>query len=282
MDGDTASLVYILLLLQILIVAIVIAVYLFFTEKKRYNEVSQNSKLLVELRKLNSSVVFFREIDSCYQYTACCDKKATFDKYDVDIYFAEYIRDNLCEITLIVEHTEANYRAFLDYSQKCRSLYESMHFVTDNKRRMYFAKIEKRIFEDERLYPVIDFTFRVYKKYVSPAGRNHYTDYRDYDCRDASRFVQKIRKEINESIAYQTTVQYERTRMTDSLRYDVMKRDGFRCQICGATQADGVKLHVDHIKPVSKGGKTVMSNLRTLCDRCNLGKSAKYDSHGPN
>ena len=41
------------------------------------------------------------------------------------------------------------------------------------------------------------------------------------------------------------------------------------------TAKDGVKLHVDHIIPVYKGGKTTMSNLQTLCDRCNLGKSDK-------
>ncbi len=56
-----------------------------------------------------------------------------------------------------------------------------------------------------------------------------------------------------------------------------MRRDGFKCQICGSTAKDGVKLHVDHIIPVSKGGKTEPKNLRTLCDRCNLGKSDKIE-----
>lgn len=74
----------------------------------------------------------------------------------------------------------------------------------------------------------------------------------------------------------------ERRLMSASLRYDIMKRDGFKCTICGRTQADGVKLHVDHILPVSKGGKTTPSNLRTLCQDCNLGKSDKYDESGEN
>lgn len=69
----------------------------------------------------------------------------------------------------------------------------------------------------------------------------------------------------------------QRRLMTDSLRYDILRRDNFRCQICGATAADGVQLHVDHIFPVSKGGKTEPSNLRTLCDRCNRGKSDKIE-----
>lgn len=37
----------------------------------------------------------------------------------------------------------------------------------------------------------------------------------------------------------------------------------------------GTKLHVDHIKPFSKGGKTVLENLQTLCFDCNLGKGNK-------
>ena len=40
---------------------------------------------------------------------------------------------------------------------------------------------------------------------------------------------------------------------------------------------DGVKLHVDHIFPIAKGGRTDPSNLRTLCDQCNLGKKDKIE-----
>ena len=76
-------------------------------------------------------------------------------------------------------------------------------------------------------------------------------------------------------------VAQQRRLMTDRLRYEVMSRDGFRCQICGATAQDGYKLHVDHIYPVSKGGKTELSNLRTLCERCNMGKSDKIETAVP-
>lgn len=53
----------------------------------------------------------------------------------------------------------------------------------------------------------------------------------------------------------------------------VYLRDGSRCQICGRTPNDGIKLHADHIYPVSKGGATDETNLITLCDDCNLTKS---------
>lgn len=57
------------------------------------------------------------------------------------------------------------------------------------------------------------------------------------------------------------------------LRALVLMRDGARCQLCGAIPNDGVRLHVDHVKPWSKGGETVLNNLQILCDICNIGKS---------
>jgi hypothetical protein len=65
------------------------------------------------------------------------------------------------------------------------------------------------------------------------------------------------------------------------LRYEVLQRDGFTCSICGRSPAScrGLKLHVDHIKPESKGGPTERGNLRTLCEDCNLGKGALEERH---
>ena len=68
----------------------------------------------------------------------------------------------------------------------------------------------------------------------------------------------------------------ENTRIiSDKLRYQVLKRDNFKCFACGASPAKdpSVELHIDHIIPWSKGGETTFENLQTLCSRCNLGKS---------
>lgn len=58
---------------------------------------------------------------------------------------------------------------------------------------------------------------------------------------------------------------------------DVFERDNYTCQICGATKEDGVKLHVDHIIPIAKGGTNDIDNLQVLCQRCNSGKSDRMD-----
>lgn len=59
------------------------------------------------------------------------------------------------------------------------------------------------------------------------------------------------------------------------LRFQVLKRDNFSCCKCGASPAKdpAVTLHIDHIIPWSKGGRTILENLQTLCSECNLGKS---------
>ena len=65
------------------------------------------------------------------------------------------------------------------------------------------------------------------------------------------------------------------------LRYEVLKRDRFRCTICGRSPATtlGVELHVDHIIPFSVGGTTVAENLRSTCRDCNLGKGSKREDN---
>lgn len=58
------------------------------------------------------------------------------------------------------------------------------------------------------------------------------------------------------------------------LRFKVFMRDRFRCVACGRSPATdlNVILHADHVRPVALGGKTVIENLQTLCEGCNLGK----------
>lgn len=57
------------------------------------------------------------------------------------------------------------------------------------------------------------------------------------------------------------------------LRFEVFKRDAFKCQYCGKAAPD-VILRVDHVRPVSKGGDDDLLNLITACFECNAGKGA--------
>jgi uncharacterized protein YozE (UPF0346 family) len=56
------------------------------------------------------------------------------------------------------------------------------------------------------------------------------------------------------------------------LRFEVLRRDGFKCRYCGARPPDCV-LEVDHVIPHSLGGKCAEENLATACFECNRGKA---------
>lgn len=64
-----------------------------------------------------------------------------------------------------------------------------------------------------------------------------------------------------------------------SVRYAVLSERGGRCECCGASAKDGVKLQVDHIKPRSKYPELELekSNLQVLCKACNMGKSNRHE-----
>lgn len=59
---------------------------------------------------------------------------------------------------------------------------------------------------------------------------------------------------------------------TPEQKQAILKRDNYRCVICGKGKADGVELHVDHIKPRHLGGQSVIENGQTLCAQCNFRK----------
>ncbi len=52
---------------------------------------------------------------------------------------------------------------------------------------------------------------------------------------------------------------------------EIFKRDGLSCLYCGSTES----LCIDHIVPVSMGGKSDPDNLATSCKSCNSGKSGR-------
>jgi diadenosine tetraphosphate (Ap4A) HIT family hydrolase/5-methylcytosine-specific restriction endonuclease McrA len=64
--------------------------------------------------------------------------------------------------------------------------------------------------------------------------------------------------------------------LSGSLRYEILKRAGFRCELCGIP-ADERAIEVDHIFPRKLGGTDDLTNLQALCFKCNANKGARDD-----
>jgi hypothetical protein len=84
-------------------------------------------------------------------------------------------------------------------------------------------------------------------------------------------FLQKISKGV---YRYEPdyVVNRELEYFTPSQKEEILKRDNYRCVLCGRGIADGVKLQVDHIKAKDYGGKAIVENDQTLCAQHNFKK----------
>lgn len=93
-------------------------------------------------------------------------------------------------------------------------------------------------------------------------------------------FLQKIKKGV-----YRYDPDHVENRQledfTQKQKEEILKRDGYKCVICGRGTKDGVELHIDHIKAKDFGGEATMENGQTLCAQHNfLKKNAKQTETG--
>lgn len=159
-----------------------------------------------------------------------------------------------------------------DYNKELEKIFSCKSKNETNYSPKKFNKIENRVFKS-LIHKKDEFIIKlkIEVNYRSSGGRIDESRY----GRCSFEELVNIYKQWQNGRKYEETKRQERKIMNDDIRYNVLKRDNYTCCICGATAKDGAKLEVDHIIPVSRGGKTVMSNLQTLCERCNKGKSNK-------
>lgn len=68
-----------------------------------------------------------------------------------------------------------------------------------------------------------------------------------------------------------------RVPVSGSIRYEVLKRASFRCELCGISAIEKA-LEVDHITPKNLGGEDSINNYQALCYSCNASKKDKDDT----
>lgn len=266
----------------IAIVSACIIIFLFY--KKSVDYVRNNSICLKELWNINNKFKCdFRMFQQFEHYHKNCTSKQQYDNLNHEKYIMVIVEENLDRYNKTIKALNYNRQQYHIYQKQLNSILNNNYNyeqLTQNSwlNAYLFKKLEAMEFKKDSLKPPLELTVEISVSYTSPRGRNHYSK----KCKIDSGNIAYYCNECLKAIAYKQSAQYQRSLMTDKLRYQVLNRDHHRCVICGASANDGVKLHVDHIIPVSKGGKTELSNLRTLCERCNLGKGASYNPNGYN
>lgn len=259
------------------LVFLVLFLYKTVTTKQRklVMDTSERYKALVDL---NKSYSFYWNLKENYYEYFRVNSKPKFDRFNFESNMKVKVSSRRDYYLMLLGQIYYNIDEYKKYKKELLMLPAPTTETDANISIRRYQKIEEKLFHKNILNPIRDVTFYADLRYTSPKGRNSYHT----QCRFMPYQIEGLLVALKKEQNYKASKAHQRSLMSDSLRYDILKRDGFRCVLCGRTANDGAKLHVDHIKPIAKGGKTVTNNLRTLCDQCNLGKSDKWDAYGVN
>jgi uncharacterized membrane protein len=269
------------LTLAVLIIAFLLVLVFVLLITRRRRRVSAESVALKQLGELNSQVKASvkRRPPIRHTFRAAVNSKAKFDRFDLPDLMARNIIDSeLWFQQEIASRVDAG-RLFTAYGHDfdalaSRWLGKSTHPRVSVK---HFAAIERKTFLRRKLAcPVPKAKIRTTVSYTSPKGKNSYSRRLDWNFDQLNAGMQTAQEARTHQSTQEFLRQRERSLMTSSLRVKILRRDGSRCRMCGASVANGAILHVDHIIPVSRGGRTIPENLQALCDSCNLGKSNRF------
>jgi len=97
-------------------------------------------------------------------------------------------------------------------------------------------------------------------------------------CAECAKLISKAQGKVSR---VKRRHQCEATRIQLIISIDVFMRDKWKCQLCGCdvdelgdTNKDNYA-NLDHVIPLAKGGHHILSNVQTLCRKCNIIKSDK-------
>ena len=228
------------------------------------------------LLSLNRKCQFYSGTERTYLIHAKAKSKANYDTFDYSAFLFKFISTHMEEISDLLNKIYVNgreYKAYLaNVSVSIPTPIETIHRY--NISYDEFCQAEQIMCREMLLSrPTLGIKFICDVTYTTPKGKNIYKKHEEFIAPEIWNLWQQVVDYQNSRC--DNSHAKERSKMTQSLRYDILKRDSFRCQICGRSASDGITLEVDHIVPISKGGKTTPGNLRTLCKDCNRGKRDK-------
>ena len=259
----------------IIIIRILISVH----NNKANQIVKENSKKIQELSDLNS-IQTFHDIPSSFSVSKHYDNKGNYNKIQPVFLMTATVRKNIDTYSKYAEKIFENREKMNIYEEQMRSILsknQKIDYEVLKISETSFTKREEKILSEYKLTPVTDCAFNVKMTYSSPKHRVNLQKNATFNFNDLYTCLESVARSRLDKKTYKSLSYVERGEVSDSLRYNIFSRDRFRCVLCGASASQGARLHIDHIIPISKGGKSTPENLRTLCERCNIGKSNKIE-----
>ena len=147
------------------------------------------------------------------------------------------------------------------------------------KSRMRGAYASTRIKHDGELYQRCVFCGEV--KPISDFPRNGTDKMGKADWRKDCKQCYNIQRKADRGAYHSVFIASQRRRGEDDVQYTLQEWKealiffGGECAYCGGTPRKGQRLTKDHLKPVSRDGLTIQSNIVPACSSCNSSKGAE-------
>lgn len=179
-----------------------------------------------------------------------------------ELYRLKTQHNETCIICNNISHnlTDGNYGCgFVCYNKKCWKIAKSENVCLKCNNGIHvFSRFEW--FTDNKRKHQQEFVCKLCNKTITV---NIWQQ--DQHCR---AYYEKIKYNRQKNNIYQIKI---RKTISGKYRHFILQKFHYRCSDCGASK-DETTLHIDHIKPFSKGGSNELDNLQVLCKKCNLSK----------
>ena len=247
--------------------------------------VKEYSEALRRLDEINSKYTFLPvpNFDMTHKY----DNRNYYSTISPGDYLAYQLVYKKTEIAKAIDDAAQNYEKMKVYRREIDSTCmmgkfesarekENLSKIDQVLRNYWLSKglekicnIEKKQFNSRLKNPVTGFRIAVYIYLTDIQGRTITYKSAYFYAPEILETIKRIKSKDNgrfeDPNLWQAITRVERGKVSNRIRFAVYKRDGNRCRKCGSTW----NLEVDHIYPISKGGKTTFDNLQTLCHNCN-------------
>lgn len=256
------------MLFVLIIVLIAIIIW-----QRYYNFVNNHSKSIQQLRELNKQITFL-EIQNCdmnhrYDNEVCFNNVSPKDYLT---YQLVYIKNEVLEAIENAEKNKVNFESYVAKIKQC--IPGEYDTISIPKIRILLDYIENNIFNSLMKSPIIEFKILV-KLYQTSVNGKYYRNSKKqlFSAEEIKEIINCLSHKrgdfyLDDEI-WQSICRVERGKVSYKMRFSIFERDGYRCRKCGSNY----ELEIDHIFPISKGGKSTYDNLQTLCHDCNSKKS---------
>ena len=262
----------IFLIVVSVIIGIVVFIKLLLDKYKKF--ILDNSVSIKKLRGINEQYKF-KEV--YYEYfTEFIDNETYYNKVSArDLLIYELARKKQ-SVKDNIRATRYNSNLYCLYTKDVKAITSFGEFDKKEIPRIKYllCKMEKKLFNNLLKSPRMNYSIKVSVNLTNINGQRKDSKQSEFDANYIEYIISKLEDKTNGRYSdrqiWNSICDIERSKVSNRIRFAIYKRDGYRCRKCGRKTND---LEIDHILPISKGGKTCIDNLQTLCRSCNSAKS---------